>query len=40
MTEKEQAYQDALEQESNSVEILIDDSGQVIVTGFPVDELL
>ena len=40
LSDRYKAYQDNLEQESNSVEILIDESGQVIVTGFPVDELL
>ncbi len=32
-------FRDELEKESNSVEVLIDESGQVIVTGFPVNDI-
>lgn len=39
LSDRYKAYQDDLDQESNSVEILIDESGRVIVTGFPTEEL-
>ncbi len=40
LSERYNAFQEELDHDSNSVEVFIDDSGQVIVTGFPGQNLL
>jgi anaerobic ribonucleoside-triphosphate reductase activating protein len=39
LSERYTAFRDELEGESHSVEVLIDESGQVIVTGFPGNDI-